>query len=524
MRNRVAEALELHQQDIVDRWIARAGRLLGSQPAQLSLIGRAYAEGMRAVFEQGAADPLRASLEQVGTVGEEHGLSMAQTHNLLFAFKQATLDVLLGQRAWQAGELTQLHACLDQALALALSGYAALREERMADSVRTQWLSEIERGRRTVVGLLAKAQKAEERLHVQEELLSTVVRECADAIITLDAAGIIRSWNAGAQHLLQYAPEEIIGRPFTNLVPPELIEQGEWDFLHREVLAHGAVRDFETERLGKNGKRVRVAITCTALRDGQGQYIGSSTVIRDVTERKALETQLAHADRLATMGTMAAGLAHEIGNPLGAISSLVQVLQRRVADPDLLERLHVVRQQVSRITTILREVADFSRPGGHAEPQAQVASVIQNAVTLARYTCSTPGVEVIVNLEPGMPAVPIEAKRLLQVFLNLVLNAYDAMRGDGRLWIDGSCRNGAVAVKFSDCGPGVPVAMRERIFEPFFTTKAPGRGTGMGLPVSQRIVQACGGNITINQATTGGAAFTVTLPIGATGGRGRADR
>lgn len=360
---------------------------------------------------------------------------------------------------------------------------------------------------------ITEAKQTEERLQAREEVLGAVVRDCADAILTMDSAGNIQSWNAGAEALFGYSRGEILGRHFSLLVPPHLNEQGELAMLERKVLQDGSVRDFETERVRKDGKRLRVSVTRSLLRDSHGNRIGTSAVVRDITQRKTWELQLAHADRLATMGTMAAGLAHEIGNPLGAISSVVQLLQRQIDDPKLKQRLELVREQVSRITRIVREMADFSRPKGQSDARVQVSDVIQHAVTLARYSRMARRVEVHVSADPNLPPLRVDAERLLQVFLNLVLNAYDAMAGRGELEIRAACAGRVVSVAFADSGPGVPLALRDRIFEPFFTTKATGYGTGMGLSVSQRIVQTYGGTITVSEAATGGAVFTVTLPV-----------
>lgn len=360
---------------------------------------------------------------------------------------------------------------------------------------------------------VTQAKQTEEQLQAREELLGAVVRDCADAIITLDTEGRIRSWNAGAEGLFGYTADEIVGRPFTILIPQHLNERDEAGMLQRRTMQDGSVRDFETERVRKDGKRLRVSITRSLLHDSRGNCIGTSAVIRDITERKTWELQLAHADRLVTMGTMAAGLAHEIGNPLGAISSVVQVLQRRIHDANLAKRLDLVREQVSRITTIVREMADFSRPKGQSEPRVQISDVVQHAVTLARYSHTAPRVAVEIDIDPNMPPLPIEAERLLQVFLNLVLNAYDAVAGEGSLRIEGRYGATEVAVRFADSGPGVAAPLRERIFEPFFTTKAKGYGTGMGLFVSHRIVQDYGGSITVAEAPQGGALFTVKLPL-----------
>jgi PAS domain S-box-containing protein len=494
IRKHVQQAIAQHRDAILQRWRS----LLPRNDEPFSLFSAPYIDAALAFVAQSDVDQLHLSLRALTTVDAPDASRLVPAQEVLFRFKQAVVEVLLARRRWRVAEIVGLHAILDEILRISLqscTGTFAAELETASGPLRTA------------------AQHTEERLRAQEELLAAVVGNCADAIITVDTEGHIQSWNTGAEQIFGYARDEIIGKPFTVLMLQELIDRGEYEFLQQQTRTQGAVRDFETERVTKDGKRLRVAVTRTALHDRFGNWIGTSAIVRDITERKAFETQLAHADRLATMGTMAAGLAHEIGNPLAAISSLVQVLQRRVADPDLLGRLDLVRQQVSRITTIVREMADFSRPGGQSESPAHVGVAVQHAVTLARYSRSTRRVDVRVDLDPNIPPLPMESERLLQVFLNLVLNAYDAMDGEGTLHIGGIWADPMVRVSFCDTGPGVPPALRERIFEPFFTTKPSGKGTGMGLSVSQRIIHAHGGHVTLAEAPSGGAVFTVALPV-----------
>jgi signal transduction histidine kinase len=265
------------------------------------------------------------------------------------------------------------------------------------------------------------------------------------------------------------------------------------------------------------------ALSVQALREGAEDYLlkgafGSDVLMRALRyahERSELRRKLAHADRLAAVGRLAAGVAHEVGNPLAAIGNYVEVLRRRGADPDLVV---AVERETARIDAIVRSLLDYARPReGHREP-VDLGRVAADVVALLDAQGVLRGIAVRTDVEPDVPPVPGDRSALEQVFVNLVLNAVDAAGAGGavRLRVAAAAdRARTVAATVEDSGSGIPAELRERIFDPFFTTKAPGRGTGLGLAIVQRIVHDHGGRVNVDASPLGGASFTVALPAGA---------
>jgi signal transduction histidine kinase len=234
---------------------------------------------------------------------------------------------------------------------------------------------------------------------------------------------------------------------------------------------------------------------------------------REEELRKA-QFQILHQEKMASLGLMAAGIAHEIGNPLASISSLVQVMQRRVKDPALQDHLDDLQEQVKRITRIVRELVDFSRPKS-AEPQwVDVNEVVRSAVGLVRFDRRAKDVRFETDLAEELPPVRCVPDQLQQVLFNLLVNALDAVEGKGRRIVVRSwAEEDSVAVSVADDGIGIPEAIRQKIFEPFFTTKPVGRGTGLGLTVSYGIVRNFGGTLDVESREGQGSTFTVRLPL-----------
>ena len=268
---------------------------------------------------------------------------------------------------------------------------------------------------------------------------------------------------------------------------------------------------------------------------GTREFDRLAASVNRMTER-LLDAQglLIRAEKLASVGRLAAGVAHEVGNPLAAVGNYVEVLRRRGADPDLVA---AIERETARIDSIVRSLLDYARPRGAQRDPLDVAALVDGAVALLDSQGALRGVGVVVSAESGLPVVRGDRSGLEQVFVNLLLNAVDATGAGGRIAVRTAATrlgeglageaNGAaaprhladvpdgtpaVAVVIEDNGPGVPVELRERVFDPFFTTKAPGRGTGLGLAIVQRIVHDHGGRIDVGAGALGGAAFTVTLP------------
>jgi PAS domain S-box-containing protein len=243
-------------------------------------------------------------------------------------------------------------------------------------------------------------------------------------------------------------------------------------------------------------------------------------IVRERTLRlREAQEQMIHKEKIAALGQMAAGVAHEIGNPLSSLSSIVRSF---TADPGREggreEKLRVMQEQVDRIARIVRELVDFSRPSSFGKNLMHVNEVLRTAMGIARYDERFKGVHVITSLDHDIPALKLDGDQLLQVFLNILLNAADAMRGSGTLTVSSRRMNHSVAVRFGDSGPGIAEESLSRIFEPFFTTKDVGKGAGLGLSVSYGIIQGMGGSIRASNQAGRGALFTVEIPLPDTGG------
>jgi signal transduction histidine kinase len=233
----------------------------------------------------------------------------------------------------------------------------------------------------------------------------------------------------------------------------------------------------------------------------------------DIDEMQRLNEHLIRSEKLAAMGTLAAGVAHEINNPLASISSLIQMMQARPGLPqDAVDKLGLISAQIKRITQVTRDMTDFARARPAARTVVDVNQVIEASVRLASFDSSFQGLVIEKDLEKGSPKIIADADQLQQVVLNLLLNARDAMPNGGDLAVKSYLANGNVAISIADNGGGVDPGAATHIFEPFFTTKPPGQGTGLGLAVCYGIVAAHDGSIEVERNMPRGTVFTVTLP------------
>ena len=262
------------------------------------------------------------------------------------------------------------------------------------------------------------------------------------------------------------------------------------------------------------GEPVPVDISAAAL-GGDRTPTGAALVARDLSARARLDRQLIRSEKLAMVGSLAAGLAHEIGTPLNVISATAEYLLPDAGE-EARAQLRGIVAETERISRLVRDLLSFARGTPAGKTAVSVEGAVSRVLALLRITLERRRVQVAVELSPGLPPVRADPDGLHQVLLNLVVNSAQAVAEGGRIGIaarsaelDGE---GAVALEVHDDGPGVPPALRERILDPFFTTRP--EGTGLGLAVCARIVAEHGGDLRVGEGPLGGASFTVLLPTG----------
>jgi two-component system, NtrC family, sensor kinase len=246
-----------------------------------------------------------------------------------------------------------------------------------------------------------------------------------------------------------------------------------------------------------------------ALRENQAQLEGR--IAERTRELQESQAHVLHQEKMAAFGLLAAGIAHEVGNPLTSISSLVQMLQRRNADNYTLDKLNLVSCQLQRIQTTLRELINFSRPASTERTRIKLAEILQEALNIAKYYKRTKGRVIESHLSPDLPPLYGIRDQLVQVFLNLVLNAVDATDKEGRIEISADYRSGELVVVVHDNGLGIAPQYAVRVFQPYFTTKE--HGTGLGLFVTRKLVEDHGGSVEFESSPQEGTTFRVRLPV-----------
>ena len=263
-----------------------------------------------------------------------------------------------------------------------------------------------------------------------------------------------------------------------------------------------------------------IGYTLAFVRNDDGEVIGAAMFFKDLTRVEQLEERERLRDRLAALGEMAAAIAHEVKNPLAGIEVMAGLLRRKIADqPDAQAVLTDIINEAKMANAIVQEVLDFVRPIRLQVEHTAVATAVQGAIQLAGTKAPRGGVEVVVDVPERLPQIQADEHQLTQVFTNLLINAYEAMHGSGRVVIraqptrieDGGEGREAVVVEFRDDGPGMPPDVADRVFSPFFTTKA--QGSGLGLAIVRKIVDAHDGRIDLETTPGTGTTIRVTLPI-----------
>lgn len=276
------------------------------------------------------------------------------------------------------------------------------------------------------------------------------------------------------------------------------------------TLRDGKVRAVERTLPDTNGNKRFFQTTVAPLTDSSGDVYQVVELTQDITEHKLMEAEAMHTGKLATLGFMAAGIAHEVGNPLASISTRLRLLERDPQESFLKESLPLLMQQIDRISRIVHDISSFSRPGETEWRVCQVNVIILELTTILRFHKKRARIEIGTDLAENLPDIRVNRDQLTAVFLNLGLNALEAMVNGGTLTIKTHMCGEAIGIVFTDTGPGISEEVFPRLFTPFFSNKQ--GGLGLGLSIAQRMMLAHGGHIDAENHPQGGAVFTAILP------------
>jgi signal transduction histidine kinase len=243
-------------------------------------------------------------------------------------------------------------------------------------------------------------------------------------------------------------------------------------------------------------------------------YSGLETIIDERTAAlREAQFQISHQEKMASLGLLAAGVAHEIGNPLTSISSMAQLIKRKVKDQQFIEYLNTILKNIERISTIVRELVDFARPASYKSDFVDINEIIRNAVSIIKYDKRAKKIDIKLKLDTDIPLLFLVSDQLLQVCLNILINAVDALKNDNdKIIVKTKHLDGTYIIQIEDTGIGIDKDQVSKIFEPFFTTKKVGKGTGLGLSVSYGIIKNLNGSIDVESEKGKGSVFTISLP------------
>ena len=359
-----------------------------------------------------------------------------------------------------------------------------------------------------VRAVLAQAAIALENARLVE-LLSSGKREWEQtvdainqAICFIDPQGAVRRANRVFAELIKLPVTALPGRPWITLLPAAWV-----DPVGRLVASPGA-SPVEV----RAGERILIV---TAI--GTGEPGAAVLLFEDQTEKRRLQDQLLQSEKMSAIGQLIAGVAHDLNNPLASVVGFADLLGEAEDVPERLEEpLAVIRQEAERASGIVRNLLSFARRQEGERQLQSIRPILESTILLLKNQLMAHKIELTFTAEPGLPEVEVHANQIKQVFVNIINNAAQAIRGadrsGGRITVLAKCWLDGVAVRISDNGPGMPESVAQHVFEPFFSTKAEGEGTGLGLSICHGIVKEHGGSMTVDPGLGTGATFTVELP------------
>jgi PAS domain S-box-containing protein len=384
------------------------------------------------------------------------------------------------------------------------------------DSSRAVWdtSGNIVRYQGTLVDVTEK-RKMEGQLAQQEEFRGRLLESFPDLILVVDLDERYTFVSSRARDLLGCEPKEMLGKKISEIADhsSELVT-----LYHDVVSGKQAFASAEYGARHQDGSWRTMRAAGSRLVDSEAKTSGIIISVRDITVERKLEQQVVQSERLAAMGAMIGGVAHELNNPLTAIMGVSELMQDTETNEVSRKQLAILQQQARRAAEIVQNLTYFSRPPAPGKSKINLVEVVERTLNLHAYSLRKNNITVDFLKEAGVPYALGDPHQLMQVFLNLIVNAEQAIRearDKGTLRIRLGRGENSVWVSFHDDGPGIPKETLSSIFDPFYTTKRPGRGTGLGLSICKSVLKEHNGSVEAANSPEGGAIFTVALPISA---------
>ena len=341
--------------------------------------------------------------------------------------------------------------------------------------------------------------EANRNLAYLKEFSENIIESAPLGIVTIDSLLRVKYWNKGMETITGIKKSVAINRSVQPLLP--WISRTTW------------LQNRPQEMVVQTPSQQTIKINISPFKDPSGGFV---VILENITEKKKMEEQLLQTSKLASLGKLTAGISHEIGNPLASISSLVQELSSLDMDsPEnadfSVEALKTINSHIERIAKTVRSLGDFARISSSEKTASNISEILDRTVNLVKYDKRFKNIKLTTDIEP-VPPFKVNPDQIQQVFLNLMLNALDAMPDGGLLDVSIKNQNSFVEIAFSDTGPGIDDAVIDRIFDPFFTTKPLGKGTGLGLSICYGIIKEHNGAINVKSKQGGGTTFVIKLP------------
>ncbi|POT59748.1 two-component system sensor histidine kinase AtoS [Citrobacter amalonaticus] len=334
-----------------------------------------------------------------------------------------------------------------------------------------------------------------------------IIENAADGVIAIDRQGNVTTMNPAAEMITGYRLDELAGRPYATLFADPHFSSPVLD-----TLEHGTEHLAQEVSFPAHDRTIELSVTTSRIHNASGEMIGALVIFSDLTARKETQRRLAQTERLATLGELMAGVAHEVRNPLTAIRGYVQIIRRQTSLPVHQEYLSIVLKEIDSINKVIQQLLDFSRPRQSQWQQVPINALIEEALILVQTSGVQARIDFNTAFDTTLPSLVADRELLKQVLLNMLINAVQAIGARGeiriRTWRDTPTQ---LAIAIEDNGCGIDTALQKKIFDPFFTTKA--SGTGLGLALSQRIINAHQGDIRVTSQPGCGATFILILPI-----------